>query len=98
VFELTLSDGSVEQFESVNGGDREPAWIGTYNVFRDQIELADGAESGLVAHWTFDGTSLVLSDMENGRCDDVVLWTTHPWLLVDPATAPPATRPANQER
>ena len=68
----------------------QAGFLGTYNVFRDQIELGDGAVP-LVAHWTFDGTNLVFSDLENGRCDDEVVWTTHPWVLIGPAGVPTTT-------
>ncbi len=81
--ELTLDDGQLEQLGWVNGGDAEPGFIGPFNVFRDQIELGDDTPP-IIARWTFDGTNLVFSDMENGRCDDVVVWTTHPWVLIDP--------------
>jgi TRAP-type C4-dicarboxylate transport system substrate-binding protein len=91
-FELTLSEGSLELLESVNGGEFKEGFIGTYNVFRDQIELQDGTVP-LVAHWTLDGPNLVFEDIENGRCDDEVVWTTHPWVLVEEAE-PPATHPA----
>ena len=91
-FELTLSEGRLELLESVNGGEVEEGFIGTYNVFRDQIELQDGPVQ-LIAHWTLDGTNLVFNDIENGSCDDEVVWTTHPWVLVE-AAEPPSTEPA----
>jgi TRAP-type C4-dicarboxylate transport system substrate-binding protein len=82
-FELTLGDGQLEQFESVNGDDPEPGWVGTYTVFRDQIEIQ--GDYSIDARWTFDGTNLVLSDVETPNCADAVIWTTHPWVLVEPA-------------
>ena len=79
-FDLILGDGRIELFESVNGGDRQPGWTGTYSVFRDQIEIQ--GDYSINAHWTFDGTNLVLSDVETADCADSVIWTTHPWTLV----------------
>lgn len=63
-------------------GPREIGWVGSYRVFRDRFELTEsGTRHILSALWKFDGKKLTLSDMKNGGCDDVTVWTTHPWLL-----------------
>jgi TRAP-type C4-dicarboxylate transport system substrate-binding protein len=82
ILRLTLEDGRLEQLESFDGGEFEPGFIGSYEVFRDWIELADSM-GRFTTHWTFDGTNLVLSDMEGGECGDEIVWTTHPWIRVD---------------
>jgi TRAP-type C4-dicarboxylate transport system substrate-binding protein len=89
LFELTLDSGSLQQFVEYGGrgGEREAGFVGTYEVFRDRVEISDSLGT-FTAHWTFDGTNLTFSDLEGGRCDDVIVWTTHPWALVIPAGAP----------
>ena len=85
--QLTLNDGQVEQLNSINGGDFEPGFIGTYSVFRDRIELRDPVGPVNFA-WSLEGTNLVFSDpAADAPCDGVVVWTTHPWVLVDEATS-----------
>jgi TRAP-type C4-dicarboxylate transport system substrate-binding protein len=84
LFELTLDAGSLEQFEELGGrgGKRQAGFIGTYEVFRDRIELTDD-QGTMTARWTFDGKNLTLTDLEGGECGDVTVWTTHPWMQVD---------------
>lgn len=88
LFELTLDAGSLEQFEELGGrgGQRQAGFIGTYEVFRDRIELTDD-QGTMTARWTFDGKNLTFTDLEGGECGDVTVWTTHPWVLVRPADA-----------
>jgi TRAP-type C4-dicarboxylate transport system substrate-binding protein len=84
LFELTLDAGSLEQFEELGGrgGKRQAGFIGTYEVFRDRIELTDD-QGTMTARWTFDGKNLTFTDLEGGECGDVTVWTTHPWMQVD---------------
>jgi hypothetical protein len=54
-------------------------------VFRDQIEIQ--GDYSIVARWTLDGASLVLSDVDTADCADAVIWTTHPWVPVEATDA-----------
>jgi TRAP-type C4-dicarboxylate transport system substrate-binding protein len=89
LFELTLDAGSLQQFVELGGrgGKREAAFTGTYEVFRDRIELSDSMGT-MSARWSFDGKNLTFTDLAGGECGDVTVWTTHPWVLVTPADAP----------
>jgi TRAP-type C4-dicarboxylate transport system substrate-binding protein len=83
-FETTLRDGSAEQWVWIGGPDgrQEPGWFGSYTVFRDRIELIESSGYTFTPRWSFDGTTLLLSDIDSEPCDGVVVWTTHPWVLV----------------
>ena len=64
----------------------ESGYVGTYDVFRDRIELTDAVGGSISARWSFDGDSLTFTDVVNPvGCDDVVVWTSHQWI--QPATA-----------
>jgi TRAP-type C4-dicarboxylate transport system substrate-binding protein len=79
--EVTLDDGSVQVLVEVDGT-MENGFVGTYDVFRDRIEVTD-AIGTVSARWSFDGERLTLSDVVNPlSCDDVVVWTSHPWVLI----------------
>ncbi len=88
VQELELRNGEVRQYAQPLGatgapaGPREIGWVGSYRVFRDRFELTESNVGHTMSTlWTFDGKKLTLSDMQNGRCDDITVWTTHPWVL-----------------
>lgn len=84
IYDLTLADGSVELYARLDGHDsaRKPGFFGTYQVFRDQIEISDGGFD-LKATFSLDGDRLTLSNMTGGECGDITLWTTKPWLRTD---------------
>jgi hypothetical protein len=77
VEQITLEDGRIEQLVSFDGDKFEPGFEGTYDMFRDRVEIRDAA-GAFTVQWTFDGTNLVLSDIEGGGCDDEVFWTSFP--------------------
>jgi TRAP-type transport system periplasmic protein len=88
LFQLNLDNGAVEMWVEYGGrgGRREWGWIGSYAVFRDRVELTD-SEGVMSARWSFDGRRLTFTDLRNyPSCGDVVVWTTHPWTLVDSST------------
>ena len=94
--ELRLHDGLAEHYGRTNGGSLERGFIGTYSVFRDQMQIDESGGASFSVHWEFDGNRLVLSDLEFSHvvgegCDHVVVWTTKPWVLLDSAstTTPP---------
>ena len=94
--ELRLHDGLAEHYGRTNGGPLERGFIGTYSVFRDQMQIDESGGASFSVHWEFDGNRLVLSDLEFSHvvgegCDHVVVWTTKPWVLLDSAstTTPP---------
>jgi TRAP-type C4-dicarboxylate transport system substrate-binding protein len=80
VFTMVLDSGALSVIEPNGHHDFE----GTYTVFRDQIEIRD-AEGTLNAHWSFDGESLTLTDME-GCC--YLMLGLHPWVKANRASAP----------
>lgn len=69
------------------GGERNAGFSGTYEVFRDRVEFRDNPAVATTARWAFDGQTLTLTDMDGG-CDDLTVWTSHPWVLVTPPDAP----------
>jgi TRAP-type C4-dicarboxylate transport system substrate-binding protein len=85
LFVMTLNNGVLDQHVEYGGrgGMVDTGWNGTYEVFEDRIEFTDSLGT-LTARWEFDGEQLVLSEMTGGACDDVTVWTTHPWVLVAP--------------
>jgi TRAP-type C4-dicarboxylate transport system substrate-binding protein len=90
-FETTLVGGRVEQWVWIGGldGRREGGWFGTYEVFRDRMELTDTAGT-MTARWSFQEGRLVFSDMQDViGCDDIVVWATHPWTLGDSTETTP---------
>jgi hypothetical protein len=67
---------------------RQKGWVGTYRTFRDTLELIEGGVDDSVAStFDFDGHRLLLTDMQTDYCDGKVVWTGHPWVLVDRAAA-----------
>ena len=89
LYELMLAEGVVEQWARIGGrgAERELGWKGTYQVFRDQIELS--GDGTLTATFTIDGDTLTLSDMRGGGCGDATIWTTNPWVLVTEGSEEP---------
>jgi TRAP-type C4-dicarboxylate transport system substrate-binding protein len=92
LYELVLAGGVVEQWARIGGrgAERELGWKGTYQVFRDQIELS--GDDTLTATFTIDGDSLTLSDMRGGGCGDATIWTTNPWVLVTEGSEEPTLK------
>jgi TRAP-type C4-dicarboxylate transport system substrate-binding protein len=84
VLELDLRKGSVHQYEQRGGSPREIGWAGNYRVFRDRFELTETTGATMTAVWSFDGASLRLSQLQNGECEDAVVWTSRPWVLEQP--------------
>ena len=85
--EMTLVDGSVQLLVEVNGT-MEIGYVGTYDVFRDRIELTD-ALGTMTARWSFDGENLTFSELADyPSCGDVVVLTTHPWVRTAAAGEP----------
>jgi TRAP-type C4-dicarboxylate transport system substrate-binding protein len=93
LFVMTLDNGVLDQHVEYGGrgGTVDTGWNGTYEVFDDRIELTDSLGT-LTARWEFDGEQLVLSEMTGGACDDVTVWTTHPWVLTTPEGSIPRGR------
>jgi hypothetical protein len=57
--------------------------VGSCEVFRHPIELTDLLGT-MTARWSSEDRELVFSDMQNvPTCGDIVVWATHPWVLVD---------------
>jgi TRAP-type C4-dicarboxylate transport system substrate-binding protein len=57
-----------------------------YEVFRDRITIIDPAAPAreMSARFTFDGTNLVFSDLQNApSCADEVIMASGPWALVE---------------
>jgi TRAP-type C4-dicarboxylate transport system substrate-binding protein len=84
LFTLRLENGRVEMWVEYGGagGERDQGWSGSYEVLRDRIELTDHLGT-MTAHWSFEDGQLVFSDMANvPSCGDIVVWATHPWVLV----------------
>ena len=68
---------------------RRKGWVGTYRTFRDTFELIEsGIDDTVASTFDFDGHRLLLTDMQTEYCDSPVVWTGHPWVLVDQAAAP----------
>ena len=64
-------------------GTEETGVAGTYEVFRDhvEIELID-IDGTYRARWSFDGTNLVLTEV-TGECVGQTILSAHPWNLVE---------------
>jgi TRAP-type C4-dicarboxylate transport system substrate-binding protein len=83
VAQVVFDHGTVTQYELDPGQPKQIGWAGTYRLFRDTLELS---ENGTTAHftvtWSLKGTTLRLSNMQNGHCDDVAAWSLRPWTKV----------------
>jgi len=78
--EVVFNHGSVTQYEQPDGSPRDIGWRGTYQVFGDTLELTeDGAAAPFTVTWSLNGSSLTLSSLKNGHCDDVAVWSLHSW-------------------
>jgi TRAP-type C4-dicarboxylate transport system substrate-binding protein len=78
--EVVFERGSVTQYEQPAGGTKDIGWRGTYQVFRDTLELTEGGTGApFTVTWSLKGSTLTLSNLKNGRCDDVAVWAIHPW-------------------
>ena len=85
--EVTFANGNLEQWSTSKGGKRELGFRATYTVFRDRVEFDElGIDAPLSFRWTFDGSTLVLSDLkdDHGECSHHVVWETNPWTLAKP--------------
>ena len=87
VYELGLHDGQIKMYARVGGTDapRDDAFFGPYSVFRDRVEL--GGEPTLSTAFSLVNGQLRFSDMTGGECGDVTIWTTNPWVRVQPSDA-----------
>lgn len=78
--EVVFNHGAVTQYEQHGGGTKEIGWRGTYQVYRDTLELTEGGTAAtFTVTWSLNGSTLTLSNLQNGHCDDVAAWTAHPW-------------------
>jgi hypothetical protein len=75
--EVVFDHGSVTQYEQPDGGTKEPGWRGTYQTFRDTLELTEyGTTATFTVTWSLNGSTLTLSNLRNGdNCLDVATWT-----------------------
>ena len=88
--ELDVSGNRVVETEYPVGkpDERVAGWQGTYRTFRHTFELLEvGSDVPLPSAFEFDGTTLLLTDMQTEYCDHKVVWTGHPWTLVAPVPA-----------
>ena len=77
--EIDFEHGNVTQYEQPDGGAKDIGWRGTYQVFRDTLELTeDGTTATMTLTWSLNGSTLTLSNLKNGHCDDVAVWA-HRW-------------------
>jgi TRAP-type transport system periplasmic protein len=78
--EVVFDHGDVTQYEQPDGGQKDIGWRGTYQVFRDTLELVEnGTVPPFTITWSLKGSTLVLNNLKNGHCDDVANWSSHPW-------------------
>jgi TRAP-type C4-dicarboxylate transport system substrate-binding protein len=77
--EVVFDHGNITQYEHPDGGAKGIGWRGTYQVFRDTLELTEkGAVHPFTVTWSLSGSTLTLKNLQNGRCDDVAVWA-HLW-------------------
>ena len=77
--EVVFDHGTVTQYEQPDGGTKDIGWRGTYQTFRDTLELTEANTTAtFTVTWSLNGSTLTLSNLKNGRCDDVAAWTG-PW-------------------
>jgi TRAP-type transport system periplasmic protein len=77
--EVVFDHGTVTQYEQPDGGTKDIGWRGTYQTFRDTLELTeDNTMAAFTVTWSLNGSTLTLSNLKNGHCDDVAVWTG-PW-------------------
>ena len=76
--------GTIIQYEQNPGPAKEIGWKGTYQVFRDTVQLtADGGGDTFTMTWSLANSALTLSNLQNSHdCGDAVVWTLHPWKKV----------------
>ena len=77
-FSLVLRDGKVTRSQRIDSqtAPMEVGYDGMYSIYRDKVQIDE-----LTARWSFDGTTLRLTDMTGGSCRDTVIWMTNPWVL-----------------
>jgi TRAP-type C4-dicarboxylate transport system substrate-binding protein len=77
--EVVFNHGTVTFYEQPDGGTKTIGWRGTYQTFRDTLELTeDNTTATFTLTWSLNGSTLTLSNLRNGHCDDVAAWTG-PW-------------------
>jgi hypothetical protein len=80
VLQVVFDHGAVTQYELDPGQPKQIGWAGTYRLFRDTLELTEnGTTAPFTVTWSLKGTTLTLSNMQNGHCDDVSVWSLRPW-------------------
>jgi hypothetical protein len=84
--ELVVDTGSLSR-RRIIGGERGAAQQFDVSIFRDRITIRDSSRE-LTARWTFDGTDLVFSQLDGGRCEDLSDWSAGPFTLVVPSLDP----------
>ena len=79
---VSFAHGSVTQFQATATGGREVGWHGTYQIFKDTLQLTSGSDV-LTMTWRITGSTLRLSDLRNSHdCHDTYIWATHPWTKI----------------
>lgn len=78
--EVVFDHGSVTQYEQPADGTKEIGWRGTYQVFRDTLELTENdTATPFTVTWSLKRSTLTLTNLQNGHCDDVAVWS-HAWI------------------
>jgi TRAP-type C4-dicarboxylate transport system substrate-binding protein len=80
-FTIAIDDETLTILQPTTG---DVGYSGSYTVFRDQIEVSDGADT-VTANWSFDGEQLTFSDVTPQDSPFEVIWASHPWQLVGAA-------------
>ncbi|HZN83723.1 MAG TPA: TRAP transporter substrate-binding protein DctP [Mycobacterium sp.] len=78
--EVVFDHGNLTQYQQTNGGTRDIGWRGTYQVFRDTLELTEaGTTAPMTLTWSLNGSTLTLSNLRNEyNCLDAAVWA-HAW-------------------
>jgi TRAP-type C4-dicarboxylate transport system substrate-binding protein len=78
--EVVFHHGDVTQYGQLDGQTKEIGWRGTYQVYRDTLELTEaGPGATMTLTWSLHGSTLILSNLRNGHdCLDVATWA-HSW-------------------
>jgi hypothetical protein len=73
--DVVFDHGSATQYEQSDGGTKEIGRRGTYQVFRDTLELTENdTVTPFTLTWSLNSSTLTLSNLKNGHCDDAAVW------------------------
>lgn len=82
-FAMTVTGNKWSMFQTAVSGCtvKEPSWNGTWKICGDEAVFTPDGGGSYTYGWTFDGTSLRFTRVEDDVPHRIVMMITYPWVL-----------------